>query len=109
VFSKIKTVYSVYNNGFRKPLKSSLATKLAADGIDGSALMTIKDGVDFNNLTKLAAENSDGIIFATEKIDEQIRTHIAGMGKPLLECQGEENYIDVYNDFYDKLLLESKK
>ena len=31
------------------------------------------------------------------------------MGKPLLEYQGEENYIDAYNDFYDKLLLESAK
>ena len=109
VFSKLKTVYSVYNNGFKKPLKSSLADKLEADGIDSDALKGIKNNVDFLSLTKLAAENSDGIIIATEKIDEQVRKQVAALGKPTLEFQGEENYIDVYNDFYDKLLLEKKK
>jgi starch synthase len=109
VFSKVKSVYSVYNNGFKKPLKSTLADKLVADGIDGNALKTIRGNVDFLNLTTLAAENSDGIIFACEKIDEQVKAMIANMGKPLLECQGEENYIDAYNEFYDKLLLDSAK
>jgi starch synthase len=109
VFSKVKSVYSVYNNGFKKPLKSSLSDKLVADGIDGSALKSIKGSTDFLSLTALAAENSDGIILGCEKIDEQVKKRITAMGKPLLEYQGEENYIDAYNDFYDKLLLETTK
>ncbi|MFN2335361.1 MAG: glycogen synthase, partial [Bacteroidales bacterium] len=80
-----------------------------ADGIDSGALVSIKNNVDFLGLTALAAENSDGIILASDKIDEQVRKKVSGMGKPLLEYQGEENYIDVYNDFYDKLLLEKPK
>jgi len=109
VFSKVKSVYSIYNNGFKKPLKSSLPDKLLADGIDSGTLKSIKGSADFLNLTALAAENSDGIIFGCEKIDEQVKKRITAMGKPLLEYQGEENYIDAYNDFYDKLLLESAK
>jgi starch synthase len=109
VFSKVKSVYSVYNNGFNKPLKPTLAGKLQADGIDSASLKTIKGGVDFQSLTRLAAENSDGVIFGSDNIDEQVKKQVAGMGKPLLEYQGEENYIDAYNDFYDKLLLEKKK
>jgi len=109
VFSKIRTVYSLYNNGFKKPLKSSLSDKLEADGIESSALVTIKDGADYLSLTMLAAENSDGIIMGCEKIDEKVKEQIAGLGKPLLEYQGEENYIDSYNDFYDNLLLEYAK
>jgi hypothetical protein len=35
--------------------------------------------------------------------------YLAGLAKPLLEYQGEENYIDAYNDFYDKLLQDRKK
>ena len=109
VFSKIRTVYSLYNNGFKKPLKSSLTDKLVADGIESSALKTIKRGADYLNLTMLAAENSDGIIMGSDKIDDKVKEQIAGLGKPLLEYQGEENYIDSYNDFYDNLLLESAK
>src|SRR5512136_2047178 len=47
VFNKLKTVYSVYNNGYKKPLKSSLYEKLAADGIEKSALKVIKSNTDF--------------------------------------------------------------
>jgi starch synthase len=109
VFSKLKTVYSVYNNGFNKPLKPSLSDKLVADGIERSALKTIKNNADFLSLTSLAAEYSDGIIIGCEKIDEQVKRHIAGLDKPLLEYQGEENYIDAYNNFYDELLQEKQK
>ena len=109
VFSKIRTVYSIYNNGFKKPLRSSLSDKLVADGIESSALTKIKKGADFLNLTMLAAENSDGIIIGSDKVDDKVKEQIAGLGKPLLEYQGEENYIDSYNDFYDNLLLESAK
>jgi len=109
IFSKAKSVYSVYNNGFKKPLNASLTDKLQADGIDTGSLKSIEGGADFLNLSTLAAENSDGIIFGCEKIDEQVKKRITAMGKPLLEYQVEENYIDVYNDFYEKLLLESAK
>ncbi|MCA1741193.1 MAG: glycogen/starch synthase [Bacteroidales bacterium] len=88
---------------------TSLVPLYEADGIDSGALVSIKNNVDFLGLTALAAENSDGIILASDKIDEQVRKKVSGMGKPLLEYQGEENYIDVYNDFYDKLLLEKPK
>lgn len=109
VFSKVRTVYSIYNNGFKKPLRPALLAKLESDGIDSGSLKTIKNKADFPNLTALAAENSDGVIFGCENIDEQVMKLITAMGKPLLEFKGEENYIDSYNEFYDKLLLESKK
>ena len=38
-----------------------------------------------------------------------VRKHLAGLDKPLLDYKGDENYIDAYNDFYDKLLQDSKK
>lgn len=104
VFHKFKTVYSVYNNGFKVPLKSTLADKLAADGIDKGSLKTIKGKTDFVSITKLAAEYSDGIIIATDGVDGEIEKFLKGFGKPLLEYQGEDNYIDSYNNFYDLLL-----
>ncbi len=81
VFNKLKMVYSVYSNGFKKPLKSSLTDKLEADGIDSGALSSIKNNVDFLSLTTLAAENSDGIILASDKIDDQVRKQVSGHGQ----------------------------
>lgn len=109
VFNRLKTVYSVYNNGYKKPLKSSLPDKLVADGIERSAIKAIKNNTDYPSLIRLAVENSDGVIIGSEKIDEQVREHLKSLDKPLLDYQGEENYIDAYNDFYDKLLQDKKK
>ncbi len=105
VFNKLKAIYSVYNNGFKTPLRSSLADKLEADGIDKNSLQSIRGSADFLSMTKLAAENSDGIIIGCDSIDEGVRKYLAGVDKPLLDYQGEEGYIDAYNDFYDKILL----
>ena len=105
VFNKFKAIYSVYNNGFKTPLRSSLLDKLAADGIDKNALKSISGKADFLGMTKLAVENSDGIIIGCDSIDDEVRKYLSGVDKPLLDYQGEESYIDAYNDFYDKILL----
>ncbi len=104
VFHKFKAIYSVYNNGFKSPLKVALHDKLAADGIEKSAIKTIKTKADFLTLTKLATEYSDGVIIGCDKIDNDVRKYLSGIDIPLLEYQGEDNYIDAYNSFYDKLL-----
>ncbi len=106
VFSKIRTVYSIYNNGFKKPLNPALVDKLMADGIDENALETIRESADYLNLTTLAAENSDGIIFGSEKIDEKVKQELTALDIPVLEYQAGDDYIDIYNEFYDTLLLE---
>jgi len=104
VFHKLKTVYSVYNNGFKSPLKASLHEKLMADGIDKGSLKSIKGKADFLGITKLATEYSDGVIIGCDAIDTDVRKYLSGINIPLLDYQGEENYIDAYNTFYDDLL-----
>ncbi len=107
LFSRARSVYSVYNNGFKKPLNPQITEKLIADGVDAGALRPISDNTDYLSLTALAAENADGIIFGCDKISDEVKEMISGLGKPLLDYQGEENYIDAYNEFYDKLVLET--
>ncbi len=107
LFSRSRSVYSVYNTGYKKPLNPELATKLIADGVDADAVKSINESTDYLSLTTLAAENSDGIIFGCDEIDQKVRERLSSLGKPILEHQSEENYIDTYNDFYDKLVLET--
>lgn len=104
LFRDYKIIYSVYNNEFKTPFRSTFADKLRYDGIDGENLKLIKTP-DFINVSKLAIKYSDAIIIGSETINEELSKHIKTTNKPVLEFKDESAYIDAYNDFYDQLLF----
>jgi starch synthase len=103
LFHNYKIVYSVYNNDFKTPFRSTFADKLRFDGIDGESLKMVKKP-DFVNVSKLAIKFSDAIITGSEDIDAEIKKHLSTLSKPVLDFKDENEYIDAYNDFYDKIL-----
>jgi starch synthase len=103
LFHDFKIVYSVYNNDFKNPFRSTFADKLRYDGIDGDNLKLVKKP-DFVNVSKLAIKNSDGVIIGSEKINTDLVKFIETSGKPMLDFKDESEYVDAYNEFYDKLL-----
>jgi starch synthase len=103
LFHNYKIIYSVYNNDFKMPFRSTFADKLRFDGIDGENLRLIKKP-DFVNLSKLAIKYSDGIIIGSDEINKELIKYIDTIGKPVLKFQDESIYVDAYNDFYDKIL-----
>ena len=82
----------------------SFADKLRYDGVDGESLKLVKNP-DFINVSKLAIKYSDAIIIGSEAINEELSKYISTLTKPVLNFQDESEYIDAYNDFYDKILL----
>jgi len=48
---------------------------------------------------------SDGIIIGSEDVNEELKKYLITVNKPVLEFKDESEYIDAYNDFYDKILL----
>jgi starch synthase len=103
LFHNYKIIYSVYNNDFATPFRTTFADKLRFDGIDGENLRMIKTP-DFVNVSKLAIKYSDGIIIGSEDINEELNKYINTLNKPVLTFKDETEYIDAYNDFYDKIL-----
>ncbi|MGE5420963.1 MAG: glycogen/starch synthase [Chloroflexota bacterium] len=103
LFHNYKIIYSVYNNDFKIPFRSTFADKLRFDGIDGESLKMVKTP-DFVNVSKLAMKFSDAIIIGSEDINEELSKHLTTISKPVLEYKDENEYIDAYNDFYDKIL-----
>lgn len=103
LFHNYKIVYSVYNNGFKTPFRSTFADKLRYDGIDGESLKLVKNP-DFLNVSKLAIKYSDAVIIGSESINEELSKHISTISKPVLTYIDENQYIDAYNDFYDEIL-----
>lgn len=105
LFHDHKIIYSVYNNDFKTPFRSTFADKLRYDGIDGESLKLIKNP-DFINVSKLAIKYSDAVIIGSEEINTELKKYIEALIKPVLSFQDESGYIDAYNDFYDRILSE---
>ena len=103
LFSQTKVVYSVYENDFKKPLKSSFRNKLLIDGVLDKDITLIRNP-NYINLSKLALSKADGAIIASENINPNIRDFINKRKMPILEYQNEKNYIDAYTRFYDEIL-----
>ena len=103
IFSDVKIVYSVYNNGFKKPFRDTFRGKILADGID-PGIMPEESEASFLNLSKVAIDFSDGIIIGSDNIDSEVDKYIRSQKKPILEHKDDEEYVDAYNEFYDNLL-----
>lgn len=103
VFADVKIIYSVYDNEFKTPFRTSFIDKLTSDGIDKKHL-DIKGDIDYFSISKLAVDNSDGIIFGSREVNDKVRKYIEEQDKPVLEYKDEEEYIDAYNEFYDKIV-----
>lgn len=56
------------------------------------------------NLSKLAITHADAVIVGDRQINPELQEFINTVKKPILPYQNEENYIDVYSEFYDTIL-----
>ena len=102
-FAEAKVVYSGYESDFSNDLDKRTAEKLVLEGFEKSDVETL-DIPSFTNINKIAAEYSDAIIFGSETINGDIDELFTASGKPILNYQGEENYVQAYSDFYDSIL-----
>ena len=100
LFANAKIIYSVYNDQFNSPLNSSMAGKIAEDGININEISVINEPT-FVNLSKLAIDYSDATIKGSELIDSELENYMKSSKKPFLDYQSKENYIDSYFDFYN--------
>jgi len=103
LFANSKVVFSVYNDEFRGSLHKQIRNKLAFDGIESKTLDIIKTP-NYTSLTKLAIKNSDAVVQGSPKINPEITEYLQKSKKPVLLHAADENFIDSYCTFYDKLL-----
>ncbi|MFW6203200.1 MAG: glycogen/starch synthase [Marinilabilia sp.] len=101
-FSGTKVVYSVFDDEFQNDLDPKIKQKIKLEGISDKDVKVLKPA-SFTNLTKLAIDHADGIIKGSENINPEVEQYIKDSGKPFLEYQPEDKYIDAYNEFYDSL------
>ena len=107
LFSDSKVIYSIYDDDFNEPLDKNFAKKIKQEGITNKDLAHYKKG-NYVNMIKASIDFSDGIIYGSKKINPEIEEYLKESGKPVLEYQSPDNYIDVYAEFYDKFLEDKE-
>lgn len=107
-FKNSKVVYSIYNDDFKQPFREGFANKVKIDGITSNDIKPIEKKADFESLSKLAINFSDGVIQGSPDIHPEVKKYIQlKEGIPFLEYQPEDVYIDSFNEFYDQILAQN--
>lgn len=104
LFSESKVVVSVYNDMYQGQMQE-MERFLAFQSITEKDMQLFKQG-SWKDIMMGAISFADAVVQGSETIDPEIDTFIKETGKPFLPYQptDTEEYIDVYNNFYDKLL-----
>jgi starch synthase len=106
-FKNSKVVYSIYDDAFKIPFKDGFADKVQIDGITSEDIQPIAEKADFESLSKLAVNFSDGVIQGSPAIDPVVKEYAQGKeNTPFLEFYPEDIYIEAFDKFYDQILLK---
>lgn len=99
LFSEVKIVTSIYDQGFEDSLSSDMQEKVLFDGMEDETVSHLKHPT-YVNLMKAAIDNSDAIIKGSLEIPEEINTYLEKADKPVLEHKTREEFAQAYQDFY---------
>jgi starch synthase len=104
-FANTKVVTSFFN----KDIKSDFGTnfKQCVDFRDAKAdlLAPYNDEFTFDDLGKLAIDDSDGVILADKDVSKSWQKYAKEKNVPILGFQGED-FGDAYEAFYDQISPE---
>jgi len=105
-FKNAKVVYSLYGDDFDHPFRENFAKKVKIEGVTQNDLKVIKDKADFVSLSKLAIDFSDGIIVGSSQVNPVLIDYAEHKENAhFLPYQPGDSYIEVFDNFYDQLLL----
>jgi starch synthase len=104
LFTDTKVIFSIYDDDFPDMLNKDFANKIKMDGITTKDLKHYKNA-NYVSMIKAAVDFSDGIIFGSPVINPELKKYVKESGKPFLEFQPLDKYIDAYSDFYDEILV----
>lgn len=105
LFSDTKVIISIYDDEFKEEMPSDISKKIKYDGITKQDLAYYKK-INYVNLIKAAMVYSDGVIIGSPKINEELKDYTLKSGIPYLDYQNEDQFIEMFSDFYDKVLVE---
>ena len=97
-----KIVTSIFSKEPNAPFENDVKQRIAFKDITVESLEKYKDQFTLEELTRLAIDNSDGVIAASDGIDSIYKNMAEEVGAKYLDYHGED-FGDAYYKFYDSL------
>jgi len=108
IFSESKVVVSLFDDHFNDEFSSNVINKICMDEITEEDLPHLKEKASYEAWMKTAIDYSDGIIIGSDNVKEELIEYAEKSGLPILKYQGTEEYLDAFNEFYDKILVNEE-
>lgn len=105
LFSGAKVVYSLYNDQFNSGFSNDFGNKTLVEGVSSNDVSELEES-NYMGLSKLAIKHSDGVILGHPEINEELIDFAKQTDKEVLSYQSEEEYIQAYSNFYDRITAE---
>ncbi|MFV0390395.1 MAG: glycogen/starch synthase [Paludibacteraceae bacterium] len=103
-FKKSKVVYSLFDDEFKTPFRSTFSEHLMLDGIQKADLGNIQGKeINFEALSKLAVDFSDGVIQSDKTVNSNVLKYIKDKKIQFLPNTDKDDYADDYIQFYESL------
>lgn len=99
LFADTKIITSVYSQGFDGTLDSGMLGKVLFDNVPEADVKVLSEPT-YNSIMKAAMAHSDGIIIASENVDEELVKFAEAGGKPFLPYTPKDNFAEAYTKFY---------
>lgn len=105
LFNESKIVTSVYNQSFEETLNVDMINKIKFDNIDDDAIKVLEKPT-YNNLMKVAIDNSDALIIGSETIPDELKDYLKDSKKPVLDFKEKDEFAEAYTEFYNTSVLD---
>ncbi|SFW29887.1 starch synthase [Sinomicrobium oceani] len=104
LFADSKIVTSVYNKDFEGTLDKQMIEKVKFDGIAEEDVKSLGNP-DFSGVLKVAIDNSDAVVVASDTIPADLDEYLKSVDKPVLPYVSIYEFEDVYEQFYETKVL----
>lgn len=101
-FADTKVVTSLFNNTLQRDLGEDVKKSIEFRDANAELLAKYNDQFDFEELSKLAIDYSDGVIEADDNVEASLLEYAQTNDIPLLNNPGED-FADSYEAFYDEV------
>lgn len=105
-FQDTRVVYSLYNDQFDEKFDVNFAKKLELTDVPATYLDHFKNP-SFESLQKSAIDFSDGLVIGHPDVESDLKAYAGSTGRLLLTHPTEDNYVDQYDEFYNKILAQA--
>jgi starch synthase len=105
LFTDTKVIFSIYNDDFDESLSTEFAKKIKIEGITNKDLVHYQNPT-YVNIVKAAIDFSDAIFIGSSGINSEVKSYLDGTKKLKVDFLPENNFVEVYNEYYDSLVKE---